>query len=54
MSDDKQGPYYEGPQAADFTQVSEPFALFETWFADAGRHVLKGVPGRWRLHQVEI
>ena len=38
MSDEKQGAYYEGPQAADFTQASEPFALFEAWFADAGRH----------------
>ncbi len=38
MSDDKQGAYYEGPQAADFTRADEPFALFETWFADAGRH----------------
>ena len=38
MSDDKQGAYYEGPQAADFTRAGEPFALFDTWFADAGRH----------------
>ncbi len=27
--------YYSGPQAADFMQAQEPFALFETWFTDA-------------------
>ncbi len=27
--------YYTGPQAADFMQAREPFALFETWFTDA-------------------
>jgi pyridoxamine 5'-phosphate oxidase len=27
--------YYTGPQAADFMDESEPFALFERWFADA-------------------
>jgi pyridoxamine 5'-phosphate oxidase len=27
--------YYTGPQAADFMDETEPFALFERWFADA-------------------
>jgi len=27
--------YYTGPQAADFMGATEPFALFEAWFADA-------------------
>ena len=27
--------YYTGPQAADFMGASEPFALFDAWFADA-------------------
>lgn len=29
------GGYYTGPQAADFMDESEPFGLFERWFADA-------------------
>jgi pyridoxamine 5'-phosphate oxidase len=32
--------YYQGPQAADFTQAEEPFALFEAWFVDAQAHEL--------------
>ncbi len=28
-------PYYTGPQAADFMQCEEPFALFEQWFREA-------------------
>jgi pyridoxamine 5'-phosphate oxidase len=27
--------YYSGPQAGDFAEAAEPFALFEAWFADA-------------------
>jgi pyridoxamine 5'-phosphate oxidase len=27
--------YYTGPQAADFLTASDPFALFEAWYADA-------------------
>ena len=30
--------YYSGPQATDFTHASEPFALFQSWFADAEKH----------------
>jgi pyridoxamine 5'-phosphate oxidase len=29
--------YYTGPQAGDFTRSNDPFALFETWFAEAMR-----------------
>ena len=35
MADDPKGDYYTGPQAGDFAEAAEPFALFETWFADA-------------------
>ena len=34
----KQGDYYSGPQAVDFADASEPFALFEAWFAEATAH----------------
>jgi pyridoxamine 5'-phosphate oxidase len=27
--------YYTGPQAGDFAEAAEPFALFEAWFAEA-------------------
>jgi pyridoxamine 5'-phosphate oxidase len=27
--------YYSGPQAGDFAEAAEPFALFEAWFAEA-------------------
>jgi pyridoxamine 5'-phosphate oxidase len=30
--------YYAGPQAGDFTQAAEPFALFAEWFAEAQAH----------------
>jgi pyridoxamine 5'-phosphate oxidase len=30
--------YYSGPQAGDFAEADEPFALFESWFADARAH----------------
>lgn len=29
---------YAGTQAPDFTGADEPFSLFETWFAEAGKH----------------
>ena len=28
-------PFDPGPQAPDFTGASDPFALFETWMAEA-------------------
>jgi pyridoxamine 5'-phosphate oxidase len=37
MSDQKTE-YYGGPPAADFLSATDPFALFDTWFADAGTH----------------
>jgi pyridoxamine 5'-phosphate oxidase len=30
--------YYSGPQAGDFAEAAEPFALFEAWFAEAKAH----------------
>jgi pyridoxamine 5'-phosphate oxidase len=30
--------YYTAPQAGDFAASMDPFALFESWFADAGAH----------------
>jgi pyridoxamine 5'-phosphate oxidase len=30
--------YYTGPQAGDFAEAAEPFALFEAWFAEAVAH----------------
>ena len=38
MADETKGAYYTGPQAGDFAEASEPFALFEGWFAEAGAH----------------
>jgi pyridoxamine 5'-phosphate oxidase len=38
MSDETRKDYYTGPQAGDFAEVGEPFALFETWFAEAVAH----------------
>lgn len=35
MTDKPKGDYYTGPQAGDFAAATEPFALFEAWFADA-------------------
>ena len=37
--------YYTGPQAADFMTASDPFALFEAWFADARRHEINDPEG---------
>ena len=38
MADNTKPDYYTGPQAGDFAQADEPFGLFETWFAEAGKH----------------
>lgn len=38
MSDKAEDSYYAGPQAGDFAQANEPFALFSAWFADAQVH----------------
>jgi len=38
MADKPKGEFYAGPQAGDFAQAEEPFALFEAWFADAQAH----------------
>jgi pyridoxamine 5'-phosphate oxidase len=38
MADKPKGEFYAGPQAGDFAQADEPFALFEAWFADAQAH----------------
>jgi pyridoxamine 5'-phosphate oxidase len=35
---DAKSGYYTGPQAGDFAEVAEPFALFEAWFAEAKAH----------------
>jgi pyridoxamine 5'-phosphate oxidase len=37
MADEKPG-YYTAPQAGDFGEASEPFALFDAWFAEAKTH----------------
>ncbi len=31
-------PFYAGPEAGDFTVASDPFALFESWYAEAVTH----------------
>ena len=38
MTDKPRADYYTGPQAGDFAEAAEPFALFETWLADATAH----------------
>jgi pyridoxamine 5'-phosphate oxidase len=38
MADKPGAEYYTGPQAGDFAEVSEPFALFEAWFVEAQAH----------------
>jgi pyridoxamine 5'-phosphate oxidase len=30
--------YYKGPQAAEFSGATDPYALFEAWFAEAKSH----------------
>src|SRR5215470_10562827 len=38
MADKRGAEYYTGPQAGDFAEANEPFALFEAWFAEAQAH----------------
>ena len=38
MADKPKGDYYTAPQAGDFAEAGEPFALFEAWFAEAQAH----------------
>ena len=38
MANDLEPDYYSGPQAGDFVAATEPFALFEAWFAEATTH----------------
>jgi pyridoxamine 5'-phosphate oxidase len=38
MADEIKRDYYTAPQAGDFADAAEPFALFEAWFADAKAH----------------
>src|SRR5215475_8061625 len=38
MPNKPEGEYYTGPQAGDFAEADEPFALFAAWFADAQVH----------------
>jgi pyridoxamine 5'-phosphate oxidase len=44
MSDDKKS-YYGGPPADDFLKATDPFALFDTWFADAKQHEINDPNG---------
>ena len=45
MSDSTTTPRYAGPQAGDFTLAEEPFGLFESWFAEAGKHEINDPNG---------
>jgi pyridoxamine 5'-phosphate oxidase len=38
MTDVPPDGFYAGPQASDFTNSEDPFALFADWFGDARRH----------------
>jgi pyridoxamine 5'-phosphate oxidase len=38
MANEPKGDYYTAPQAGDFAEAGEPFALFEAWFAEAQAH----------------
>ena len=38
MTDTTKPDYYTAPQAGDFAEAREPFALFEAWFAEAAQH----------------
>jgi pyridoxamine 5'-phosphate oxidase len=38
MTEKTKPDYYTGPQAGDFAEASEPFAVFEAWLADAEKH----------------
>ena len=37
--------YYTGPQAADFLTATDPFALFEAWYADARQNEINDPDG---------
>ena len=45
MTETTKPPYYAGPQAADFMDAAEPFALFESWFSDARAHEINDPEG---------
>ena len=38
MADESKREHYTEPQAGDFAEAGEPFALFETWFGEAEAH----------------
>ena len=38
MTDTKTQEFYSGPQAEDFSECDDPFALFESWMSEAIRH----------------
>ena len=38
MANETKPDYYTAPQAGDFAEAEEPFALFEAWFAEAIAH----------------
>lgn len=38
MTDTKTQEFYSGPQAEDFSDSDDPFALFESWMSEAIRH----------------
>ena len=38
MANETKPDYYTAPQAGDFAEADEPFALFEAWFAEAIAH----------------
>lgn len=38
MSNNDSDDYFDAPPAGDFAASQAPFVLFESWFADAGRH----------------
>jgi pyridoxamine 5'-phosphate oxidase len=48
----KKPDYYTGPQAGDFAEAAEPFALFEAWFAEATAHELND-PNAFSLATVD-
>jgi pyridoxamine 5'-phosphate oxidase len=52
MADETKREYYTGPQAGDFAEASEPFALFEAWFAEAKAHELND-PNAFALATVD-
>jgi pyridoxamine 5'-phosphate oxidase len=52
MADKTKPDYYTGPQAGDFAEAAEPFALFEAWFAEATAHELND-PNAFTLATVD-